>query len=112
MQALLGRTIWDQERARDICRDYVMERLGDPSGDLVLDETGFLKKGSHSAGVARQYSGTVNWRSLWTNETIVLAAAACGIALATGASVMPLNSLQSDNSVDQVRMVCDEYGRC
>ena len=47
-----------------------------------------------------------------TNETIVLAAAACGIALATSASAMPLNSLQSDNSVDQVRMVCDEYGRC
>lgn len=58
MQALLGRTIWDQEKARDICRDYVIERLGDPSGVLVLDETGFLTKGSHSVGVARQYSGT------------------------------------------------------
>lgn len=58
MQALLGRTVWDAERARDICRDYAIERLGDPSGVLVLDETGFLKKGSHSVGVARQYSGT------------------------------------------------------
>src|ERR1700738_4002142 len=58
MQGLLGRTQWDQDKARDICRDYVIERLGDPSGVLVLDETGFLKKGRHSVGVARQYSGT------------------------------------------------------
>ena len=58
MQALLGRTMWDEEQARDICRDYVIERLGDPLGALVVDETGFLKKGNHSAGVARQYSGT------------------------------------------------------
>ena len=58
MQALLGRTQWDQDKARDICRDYVIERLGDAAGVLVLDETGFLKKGRHSVGVARQYSGT------------------------------------------------------
>jgi hypothetical protein len=47
-----------------------------------------------------------------TNKIIVLAAGACGIAVATSASAMLLNPLRSDNSVDQVRMVCDEYGRC
>jgi hypothetical protein len=59
--SLLGRTIWDQERARDICREYVIERLGEASGVLVVYETGFLKKGTHSVGVARQYSGTAGW---------------------------------------------------
>lgn len=58
MQAVLGRGGWDADCARDICRDYVVEQLGDPTGVLILDETGFVKKGTHSVGVARQYSGT------------------------------------------------------
>jgi SRSO17 transposase len=57
-QNLLGRGRWDADAVRDDLRDYVREHLGDPSGVLVLDETGFLKKGEHSAGVQRQYSGT------------------------------------------------------
>ena len=58
MQHLLGRAIWDAEAVRDELRAYVMEHLGDPEAVLVIDETGFLKKGTHSVGVARQYSGT------------------------------------------------------
>jgi SRSO17 transposase len=58
MQSLLGRSSWDAERLRDAVRDEVMAVLGDPGGVLVVDETGFLKKGRHSVGVTRQYSGT------------------------------------------------------
>ena len=58
VQHLLGRAIWDAEAVRDDLRGYVMEHLGTPEGVMVIDETGFLKKGRHSAGVARQYSGT------------------------------------------------------
>jgi SRSO17 transposase len=58
MQHLLGRADWDADALRDDLRSYVIERLGDPAGILVVDETGFLKKGTKSVGVARQYSGT------------------------------------------------------
>jgi SRSO17 transposase len=57
-QYLLSRADWDADAVRDELRHYVMQHLGDFTGVLVLDETGFLKKGEHSAGVARQYSGT------------------------------------------------------
>lgn len=58
MQRLLMSADWDADAVRDDVRDYVVEHLGDPAGVLVVDETGFLKKGTRSAGVARQYSGT------------------------------------------------------
>jgi SRSO17 transposase len=58
IQRLLGRARWDADAVRDDLRDYVVECLGDPDGVLIVDETGFLKKGTKSAGVARQYSGT------------------------------------------------------
>jgi SRSO17 transposase len=57
-QHLLRRALWDPDAVRDELRRYVIQHLGDPNGVLVIDETGFLKKGQHSAGVARQYSGT------------------------------------------------------
>jgi SRSO17 transposase len=58
MQRLLTSARWDADGLRDDVRAYVVERLGDPGGVLVVDETGFLKKGGKSAGVQRQYSGT------------------------------------------------------
>src|SRR5438105_11946948 len=58
MQRLLAAADWDVDAVRDDLRAYVVEQLGDPAGVLVVDETGFLKKGIHSTGVQRQYSGT------------------------------------------------------
>jgi SRSO17 transposase len=58
MQRLLTTTRWDPDALRDDVRGYVIEQLGHPDGVLVVDETGFLKKGGKSAGVQRQYSGT------------------------------------------------------
>ncbi len=58
MQRLLRRADWDVDGVRDDLRDYVVEHLGEADGVLILDETGFLKKGTRSAGVQRQYSGT------------------------------------------------------
>jgi DDE superfamily endonuclease len=55
---VLGRGRWDADATRDVIRSYVVRRLGAADGVLVVDETGFVKKGEHSVGVARQYSGT------------------------------------------------------
>ena len=58
VQRLLSGYVWDADLVRDDLRDYVVEHLGDGDAVLVVDETGFLKKGDKSAGVQRQYSGT------------------------------------------------------
>jgi SRSO17 transposase len=58
MQRLLRTASWNVERVRDELRAIVVERLADPDGVLIADETGFLKKGVHSVGVQRQYTGT------------------------------------------------------
>jgi SRSO17 transposase len=58
MQRLLASADWNPDLVRDDLRAYVVEHLGDPGAVLVLDETGFLKKGTTSVGVQRQYSGT------------------------------------------------------
>jgi len=59
MQRLLNTAHWDADQVRDDLRTYILTHLADPQAVLVVDETGFLKKGGKSAGVAPQYSGTV-----------------------------------------------------
>ncbi|MFD0586313.1 IS701 family transposase [Dactylosporangium darangshiense] len=58
MQRLLNAARWDADAVRDDLRDYAAAQVGDPAGVLIVDETGFVKKGVKSAGVQRQYSGT------------------------------------------------------
>jgi SRSO17 transposase len=57
-QAILGRGRWEADALRDLVRDYTLETLADQDAVLVLDETGFLKQGKGSCGVARQYTGS------------------------------------------------------
>lgn len=59
MQRLLSTAQWDADQVRDDLQQYVLTHLADPKAVLVVDETGFLKKGTKSVGVAAQYSGTV-----------------------------------------------------
>lgn len=63
VQHLLGRASWDADAVRDDLRQYVVEHLADEQGGvLIVDETGFLKKGDKSVGVKRQYTGTAGKR--------------------------------------------------
>src|SRR3954451_22313830 len=57
-QALLGRATWDADALRDVVRGRAVEVLAEPEAVLVVDETGFLKQGEASCGVARQYPGS------------------------------------------------------
>jgi SRSO17 transposase len=79
VQRLLNSAKWDADAVREDLREYVVEHLGDEeSGVLVADETGFLKKGEKSVGVARQYTGTAG-------ETVdSQVALVCGLRLKQG----------------------------
>src|SRR6478672_9016312 len=57
-QRLLYQAVWNEDAVRDELQAFVAEAFGDPEGIFVVDETGFLKKGTRSVGVQRQYSGT------------------------------------------------------
>jgi SRSO17 transposase len=81
LQDFLQSPAWDPDLVRDDVREYVVEHLGDPDGVLVVDETGFLKKGLRSAGVQRQYSGTAGRRENCQIGTFLCYASAKGRAL-------------------------------
>jgi SRSO17 transposase len=62
LQYLLSRSRWDADSVRDDLQQYVADQLGHDDGVLIVDDTGFIKKGTTSAGVQRQYSGTAGAR--------------------------------------------------
>lgn len=64
MQRLLNRADWDADAVRDEVRGFVLEHLGAEDAVLIVDETGFIKKGVRSAGVQRQYTGLWEDRQL------------------------------------------------
>src|SRR5215831_2775443 len=89
VQRLLNAADWDAEAVRDDLRAYVIEHLGDDDGVLIVDETGFLKKGTKSAGVARQYSGTAGRRENQQVGVFLAYAAPRGCAFLDRALYLP-----------------------
>jgi SRSO17 transposase len=81
MQRLLNGAGWDADGVRDDLRDWVIEHLGELDAVLVLDETGFVKKGQRSAGVQRQYTGTVGKHENCQVAVFLAYAAPGGVAL-------------------------------
>jgi SRSO17 transposase len=90
MQRLLNAADWDAEAVRDELRAFVLDHLADErSGVLVIDETGFVKKGTKSAGVARQYSGTAGRRENQQIGVFLLYASDRGAAFIDRALYLP-----------------------
>ena len=89
VQRLLNAADWDADAVRDDLRTLVVEHLGDPNAVLVLDETGFLKKGTKSVGVQRQYSGTAGRRENQQIGVFLLYASAQGAAFLDRALYLP-----------------------
>lgn len=103
VQRLLGEADWDEEAVRDDLRAYVTDSLGERNGLLVIDETGFLKKGKKSAGVARQYSGTAGRRENSQIGVFLLYASDAGAAFVDRELYLP-----EEWTADRVR--CREAG--
>ncbi len=81
VQRLLNHSEWDEDAVRDDVRDFVVESIGAKDGVLIGDDTGFLKKGTRSAGVQRQYSGTAGRTENCQIGTFLAYASAKGRAL-------------------------------
>src|SRR6266699_1035961 len=103
VQRLLAEADWDEEAVRDELRAYVIEHLGAAGVILVVDETGFIKEGKKSAGVAREYSGTAGRRENSQVGVFLLYASSKGSAFIDRALYLP-----EEWTTDRVR--CREAG--
>jgi SRSO17 transposase len=90
VQRLLSDAVWDADGVRDDLRSYVVDHLGEPeSGVLIVDDTGFVKKGAKSVGVARQYTGTVGDTANARVGVFLASASAKGAAFVDRALYLP-----------------------
>jgi SRSO17 transposase len=103
VQRLLADADWDEDAVRDDLRAYITEHLGEANGVLVIDETGFIKKGKKSAGVARQYSGSAGRRENSQIGVFLLYASCQGAGFLDRELYLP-----EEWTVDRVR--CREAG--
>ena len=109
MQRLLNGSGWDADGVRDDLRDCVLEHLGDPGAVLVLDETGFVKKGDRSAGVQRQDTGTAGKQENCQVAVFLAYAAPGGVALVDRDLYLP-KSWTDDRARCRATGVPDEVG--
>jgi SRSO17 transposase len=104
LQHLLARASWDAEEVRDDLREYVIDAFGDPGAILVVDETGDVKKGMHSVGVQRQYSGTAGRIENSQVAVYLTYAAPRGHALIDRALYLPRSWAEDPNRCDSARI--------
>jgi SRSO17 transposase len=109
MQRLLNHARWDADAVRDDVRAWVVEHLGDTGGVLVVDETGFVKKGSKSAGVQRQYTGTVGKKENCQVGVFLASASDRGAALVDRELYLP-EGWTSDRARCQQAAIPDTVG--
>ena len=104
LQHLLTRAKWDADAVRDDLRDYVVDAFGDPGATLILDETGDLKKGTHTVGVQRQYTGTAGRIENAQVAVYLTYAAPRGHALIDRALYLPRSWAEDPQRCDDARI--------
>jgi SRSO17 transposase len=110
LQHLLARAKWDADAVRDDLRDYVIDAFGDPGAILVVDETGDVKKGVHSVGVQRQYTGTAGRIENAQVAVYLTYAAPRGHALIDRALYLPRCWADNPDRCDEAKIPPDRRG--